>query len=124
MCSISGVLAIPGARLNMCRRCLTDRGRSSAAHLAKNFGATDPANAIQWAQSLEASARTPALISVAWVRRKKIRPRPLVRGTLPANDPARANAIKDALSYWILRDSGAANSFKNTLPEADPTEWH
>jgi chorismate mutase len=38
---------------------------------------------------------------------------------LPIDDPARVDALKDALSYWKLQDPEAAEKFSDALPEKE-----
>jgi hypothetical protein len=93
---------------------------AAATHFAKNFGATDPSNAVRWAESLQGSARTAALVSIAsgWAQKD---PSAATRwaAALPVDNPARADAIKDALSYWFLQDYEAARDFLNNLAQQD-----
>jgi hypothetical protein len=92
----------------------------AATHLAKSFGAADPSKAVRWAESLQGSARTAALVSIAsgWAQKD---PSAATRwaATLPIDNPARADAIKDALSYWFLQDYEAARGFLNSLAQQD-----
>lgn len=90
----------------------------AVTHLAKNFAATDPSNAVRWAESLPGSARTAALVSIAsgWAQKD---PAAATRwaAALPVDNPARADAINDALSYWFLQDYEAARNFLNNLEQ-------
>jgi len=92
----------------------------AATHFAKNFGAADPSNAVRWAESLQGSARTAALVSIAsgWAQKD---PSAATRwaAALPIDNPARADAIKAALSYWFLQDYEAARDFLNNLAQQD-----
>jgi hypothetical protein len=93
---------------------------AAATHFAKNFGAADPSKAVRWAESLKGSARTTALVSLAsgWAQKD---PSAATRWAvaLPIDNPARADAIKDALSYWFLQDYEAARDFLNNLAQHD-----
>lgn len=92
----------------------------AATHLAKSLGAADPSNAVRWAASLQGSARTAALVSIAsgWAQKD---PPAATRwaAALPIDNPARADAIKDAASYWFLQDYEAARDFLNNLAQQD-----
>jgi len=92
----------------------------AATHLAKSFGAVDPFKAVRWAESLRGSARTAALVSIAsgWAQKE---PSAATRwaAALPNDNPARADALKDALSYWFLQDYEAASDFLNNLTQQD-----
>lgn len=92
----------------------------AAAHLAKSLGATDPASAVRWAASLQGSARTAAFVSIAsgWAQKD---PSAATRwaAALPVDNPARADAIRDAASYWLLQDHEAARNFLNDLARRD-----
>jgi hypothetical protein len=95
----------------------------AATHFAKNFGATDPSKAVRWAESLKGSARTVALVSIAsgWAQKD---PSAATRwaAALPVDNPARADAIKDALSYWFLQDYEAARAFLNNLAQQEQSD--
>jgi hypothetical protein len=92
----------------------------AATHLAKGFGAADPSKAVRWAESLQGSARTAALVSIAsgWAQKD---PSAATRwaAALPVDNPARADAIKDAISYWFLQDYEAARDFLNNLAQQE-----
>ena len=92
----------------------------AATHLAKSFGAADPSKAVRWAESLQGSARTAALVSIAsgWSQKD---PSAATRwaAALPIDNPARADAIKAALSYWFVQDYEAARDFLNNLAQQD-----
>ena len=92
----------------------------AATHFAKNFGAADPSNAVRWAESLKSSARTAALVSIAsgWAQKDPSAATQWA-AALPIDNPARADAIKDALSYWFLQDYEAARNFLNNLAQQD-----
>jgi hypothetical protein len=88
------------------------------------MAATDPLAAIHWAEGLEVdSAWNEALLGIAsaWARTQ---PEAATRwaGNLAADNPVRAEAMKSALSYWLLEDASAAGRFVQTLPEVDQAD--
>ena len=94
---------------------------AAVRQFAENWAEKDPAAAVNWAGSLSnASAQDAAVISLAsgWAR---IDPAAAVHWTagLPTDDPARAEALKGAYSYWELADKTAAENFLETLSAAD-----
>ncbi len=60
-------------------------------------------------------------IASAWARTE---PEAATRwaGNLAADNPVRAEAMKGALSYWLLEDASAAGRFVQTLPEVDQAD--
>ena len=90
----------------------------AAAHLGEIWARRDPQSAIRWASAIASeSARTAALVRIAsgWAR---VNAPAAARWatTLSAGNPARAEAIEGALSYWSLTDAEAARNFRRANP--------
>lgn len=106
---------------------------AAASRLAQRLANTDRPDAIRWVNGLESeSARNAALVSIAsgWAQSD---PAAATRwaGTLASDNPARAEAMRGALSYWVMTDAVAAANFASSLPAAEQsnaivnvaTEW-
>lgn len=93
----------------------------AAAHLAQRLAAADPDQAIEFANSLKSNpARDAAMLYIAsgWARQD-----PAAAAdwsvTIPADSTSRAEAIKAALSFWVIDDAKAAASWSEKLSPSD-----
>jgi len=93
---------------------------AAVSRFAENWAVKDPAAAIAWAGSLPGgSAQNAAVISIAsgWARVDAATATQWA-ASLPVDNPARAEALKGAYSYWKLADVAAADNYLKTFPVA------
>jgi hypothetical protein len=94
---------------------------AAVSRFAENWAAKDSAAAVAWAQTLPAgSAQNAAVISLAsgWARTDPAAAAHWAQA-LPPENPARAEALRGAFSYWEQADKTASQNFLEKLSAAD-----